>query len=125
MLLFSPKNLKAFRQPRSCDGLSHGSADLPPAASFTWFPEVPRVGETVTLVSSSTDPSSPLTSFAWGLDATEPFGVGGIEVEHHLVGRRALGALRVPARLVVGDVGGVDVGPVEAEVDVARGAPFP
>jgi len=48
----------------------------PPSASFTWFPEVPQVGETVTLVSSSTDTSSPLTSFAWGLSATEAFHPG-------------------------------------------------
>jgi hypothetical protein len=48
----------------------------PPSASFTWFPELPRVGETVTLVSSSTDASSPITSFAWGLSATDPFHTG-------------------------------------------------
>jgi hypothetical protein len=48
----------------------------PPSASFTWFPELPRVGETVTLVSSSTDPSSPLTGFAWSLFATDPFHPG-------------------------------------------------
>jgi hypothetical protein len=34
------------------------------------------VGETVTLVSSSTDTASPITSFAWGLTATEPFHAG-------------------------------------------------
>ena len=48
----------------------------PPSASFAWFPEVPRVGETVTLVSSSTNPSSPLTGFAWALSGTEPFHPG-------------------------------------------------
>ena len=48
----------------------------PPSASFTWFPELPRVGETVTLVSSSTDAASPLTSFGWSLSATEPFHSG-------------------------------------------------
>jgi PKD repeat protein len=48
----------------------------PPSASFTWFPEQPRVGETVTLVSSSTDTSSPITSFGWGLTASEPFRPG-------------------------------------------------
>jgi PKD repeat protein len=51
-------------------------ASPPPSASFTWFPEVPRVGETVTLVSSSTDVSSPLTAFAWALTGTEPFHAG-------------------------------------------------
>ncbi len=48
----------------------------PPSASFTWFPEQPRVGETVTLISSATDTSSPITSLAWGLTATEPFHPG-------------------------------------------------
>lgn len=48
----------------------------PPSASFTWFPEQPRVGETVTLVSSSTDATSPITTLAWGLTATEPFRTG-------------------------------------------------
>lgn len=48
----------------------------PPIASFTWFPEQPRVGETVTLVSGATDATSPITTFAWGLTATEPFHTG-------------------------------------------------
>lgn len=48
----------------------------PPTASFTWFPEQPRVGETVTLISSATDTSSPITAFAWGLTGTEPFHPG-------------------------------------------------
>jgi len=48
----------------------------PPTASFTWFPEIPRVGETVTLVSSSTDPYSPITTFAWGLAPTAPLSTG-------------------------------------------------
>jgi large repetitive protein len=38
-----------------------------PAASFSWYPAGPHAGETVTLVSSSTDPASPLTGFAWDL----------------------------------------------------------
>ena len=37
----------------------------PPAASFQWFPAAPRVGEPVTLVSTSTDPTGPITGFAW------------------------------------------------------------
>lgn len=48
----------------------------PPSASFTWFPEQPRVGEQVTLISSSTDISSPITSFAWGLTPLEPIRPG-------------------------------------------------
>jgi Bacterial Ig-like domain/PKD domain len=36
-----------------------------PAASFSWYPAAPHVGERVSLVSSSTDATSPLTGFAW------------------------------------------------------------
>ncbi|MCW3068731.1 MAG: hypothetical protein JWL67_1356, partial [Solirubrobacterales bacterium] len=49
----------------------------PPTASFTWFPTSPRAGENVSLVSNSTDPSSPLTAFAWDLAGTGAFATGG------------------------------------------------
>jgi hypothetical protein len=39
----------------------------PPLASFKWFPSTPVVGEPVSLASSSTDQTSPLTTFAWAL----------------------------------------------------------
>ena len=48
----------------------------PPRASFTWFPPLPTVGETVTLVSSSTDASSPITAFAWALAGNGQFRAG-------------------------------------------------
>ncbi len=48
----------------------------PPVASFTWFPATPRVGQNVSLVSTSTDASSPLTAFEWGLGATVPLQPG-------------------------------------------------
>jgi len=48
-----------------------------PAASFTWFPSSPRVGQTVSLVSSSTDSGSPITAFAWDLAGTGAFVAGG------------------------------------------------
>ena len=38
-----------------------------PAASFAWFPAAPHVGERVSLASSATDSSSPITAFAWDL----------------------------------------------------------
>jgi large repetitive protein len=38
-----------------------------PTAAFSWYPASPHAGETVTLVSSSTDSASPLTGFAWDL----------------------------------------------------------
>jgi hypothetical protein len=39
-----------------------------PAASFRWFPTTPRVGEPVSLVSTSSAGSSPITGFAWSVD---------------------------------------------------------
>src|SRR5436190_10239834 len=39
----------------------------PPAASFRWLPSAPHTGEPVSLVSTSTDPGSPITAFAWAL----------------------------------------------------------
>jgi len=51
-------------------------ATPPPAASFTWFPLSPKTGENVSLVSSSTDTTSPITGFAWGLTGTAAFEAG-------------------------------------------------
>ena len=48
----------------------------PPTASFKWFPAFPRVGESVSLVSNSTDSSSPITGFAWSLSNAGPFIAG-------------------------------------------------
>jgi hypothetical protein len=47
-----------------------------PLTSFKWFPAIPAVGETVSLVSSSTDQSSPLTAFAWALAGNGAFTAG-------------------------------------------------
>jgi hypothetical protein len=47
-----------------------------PSASFTWIPAAPVVGETVSLVSSATDLSSPLTGFAWALTQGAAFSPG-------------------------------------------------
>lgn len=55
-------------------GAAPGAA--PPLASFRWFPAAPRTGENVSLVSSSTDPTSPITAFAWALTGTGPFQAG-------------------------------------------------
>jgi hypothetical protein len=48
-----------------------------PAASFSWYPPVPHAGERVSLVSGSTDATSPLTGFAWDLAGNGPFQPGG------------------------------------------------
>ena len=55
---------------------SQPTAPTPPAASFKWFPSIPRVGEQVSLVSNSTDPFSPITAFAWALTSSGPFSAG-------------------------------------------------
>jgi hypothetical protein len=47
----------------------------PPAASFKWFPVMPRTGEPVSLVSTSSDASSPIVALAWSLGG--PFQSGG------------------------------------------------
>ena len=41
------------------------SPPSPPVASFRWVPSAPHAGEAVTLISTSTDASSPITGFAW------------------------------------------------------------
>jgi len=42
-------------------------APAAPAASFKWIPSAPHTGETVTLVSTSTDAGAPISGFAWAL----------------------------------------------------------
>jgi hypothetical protein len=52
------------------------SAPQPPVASFKWFPQSPMTGESVSLVSNSTDPASPITGFEWALSSTGAFSPG-------------------------------------------------
>ena len=49
----------------------------PPAASFSWFPSSPEIGQSVSLVSTSTDTASPITAFAWALTGGGAFNAGG------------------------------------------------
>jgi hypothetical protein len=49
----------------------------PPVASFSWFPSVPATGETVALVSTASDATSPITGIAWALTSVGPFQAGG------------------------------------------------
>src|SRR5439155_7394928 len=51
----------------------------PPAASFSWFPPAPVIGQTVVLVSGSTDTASPIAAFSWDLAGTGAFNVSGPE----------------------------------------------
>jgi hypothetical protein len=48
----------------------------PPAASFRWVPTAPHPDEPVTLISTSTDPSSAITGFAWAPSGNEVFSAG-------------------------------------------------
>jgi hypothetical protein len=52
-------------------------AHAPPIASFTVFPQSPYVGEQVSLASTSSDASSPLTGFAWDTLGNGTFTAGG------------------------------------------------
>jgi large repetitive protein len=53
------------------------SEPAPPAASFTWFPTAPHVGEPISLVSTSTDPTSAIVGYGWSLAGTGVFTPGG------------------------------------------------
>jgi 6-phosphogluconolactonase (cycloisomerase 2 family) len=53
------------------------SAPSPLAASFSWFPAAPHVGQSVSLVSTSTDAASAITAFAWALTGNGVFHAGG------------------------------------------------
>jgi hypothetical protein len=44
-----------------------------PTASFAWFPTAPHTGETISLVSSSTDTDSPIVTLAWDLTGNGAF----------------------------------------------------
>jgi hypothetical protein len=43
-----------------------------------WFPQSPHTGESVLLVSTSTDLTSPITAYAWDLADNGPFRVGAV-----------------------------------------------
>jgi hypothetical protein len=43
------------------------AASSGPSATFAWYPVQPHTGERITLVSNSTDVTSPITGYAWNL----------------------------------------------------------
>src|SRR5438105_186275 len=45
-----------------------------PLASFIWYPPMPHVGEKISLVSTSSDRTSPIVKFAWDLSDNGSFG---------------------------------------------------
>jgi hypothetical protein len=52
-------------------------ASAAPHSTFNWYPPAPVVGQSVALVSGSTDAVSPLTGFAWDLAGNGPFKAAG------------------------------------------------
>jgi large repetitive protein len=65
--------------PTSFSVLAPPAAATPagPSATFSWSPSMPHVGETISLLSNSTDASNPITAFAWDLSGTGVFAGGG------------------------------------------------
>jgi hypothetical protein len=61
--------------PPGASALGAPGLGAPPSASFKWFPAVPQTGEPVSLVSTSSDTSSPIVALAWALGG--PFQGGG------------------------------------------------
>jgi hypothetical protein len=53
------------------------SSPSAPTASFQWFPANPRTGERVVVASTSTDPDSAITGFAWDLAGAGTFSAAG------------------------------------------------
>jgi Bacterial Ig-like domain len=53
-----------------------GSAPPPPAASFKWIPSAPNTGEPVTLISTATDPTAPITGYGWAPAGNGVFAAG-------------------------------------------------
>lgn len=49
----------------------------PPTASFSWYPAVPHVGETVSIVSTSSDRTSAIVGYSWSLLGNGIFQPGG------------------------------------------------
>ncbi|MEA2217003.1 MAG: hypothetical protein QOK19_2564, partial [Solirubrobacteraceae bacterium] len=54
-----------FTEIRPASAAAHG-----PAAAFGYYPVKPHVGETISLVSGSTDDLSPITGYSWNLRGT-------------------------------------------------------
>jgi len=53
------------------------AAPSPPVASFTWVPQTPTVGQSVSFVSKSSDASSAITGYGWDFAGSGPFTPGG------------------------------------------------
>jgi hypothetical protein len=95
-----------------------------PVASFQWFPLSPRVGEAVSLVSTSTDPTSAIVGFSWSLPE------GGAQIPGGAVAQTSFSSAgRHVVRLTVTSAEGV-AGTVDEPIVVAAPStplmqPFP
>jgi hypothetical protein len=45
-----------------------------PRAAFAWTPQLPRIGEPITLTSTSSEPGGKITGYAWDFHDNGPFG---------------------------------------------------
>jgi hypothetical protein len=64
----------AVREPRGATTAALYNLAAFPRPSFVWFPPLPRTNERFSLVSTSTDPTSPIVGYAWDVSDNGPFG---------------------------------------------------
>ncbi len=57
--------------------LTPAAVGAAPTAAFTWVPSTPQVGQAVSLLSTSSDPASPISGYAWDLTGLGSFSPGG------------------------------------------------
>jgi hypothetical protein len=73
----SPASLTPPAPPTTPTPAIPTPSPAPPAAAFTWVPAKPTTGQSVVLVSSSTDADSPIAAYAWDVTGSGTFTAGG------------------------------------------------
>lgn len=73
VLLVLASALAALTVPSSA-GAAVYNLRATPLASFVWSPQLPQIGDTVTVRSTSVARGSPITSYAWDFSDNGPFG---------------------------------------------------
>lgn len=71
-----PIAIAAFAQAAIVLGISSAARAEAPLASFVWFPTSPFISEPVSFASTSTDATSPITTWAWDLLGSGSFEQG-------------------------------------------------
>lgn len=66
--------LSIWAVPGSASGALY-NLSATPIASFVWSPQLPQIGDPVTVTSTSSARGSPITSYAWDFSDNGPFGV--------------------------------------------------